>query len=175
MERTIGMDVHAASCTLAVISQSGKRLRDFSGRDPRPGVNRSGPADSWRAASGFRGGPSERVAVRDAPSPRLRACGGRDHAEPWPEARQARRVRFGRRPSERKPRESGLQSARSVYTTARTLEKPYQFGRNCRARAGSDQEPVPLSRSLGQRIGDSMWLLGEGRVYRRVAGEGRGP
>ncbi len=29
MERYIGMDVHAASCTLAVISQTGKRLRDF--------------------------------------------------------------------------------------------------------------------------------------------------
>jgi transposase len=29
MERYIGLDVHAASCTLAVISQTGKRLRDF--------------------------------------------------------------------------------------------------------------------------------------------------
>jgi len=29
MERYIGMDVHAASCTLAVISQTGRRLRDF--------------------------------------------------------------------------------------------------------------------------------------------------
>jgi transposase len=29
MERYIGLDVHAASCTLAVISQSGKRLKDF--------------------------------------------------------------------------------------------------------------------------------------------------
>jgi hypothetical protein len=29
MERYIGMDEHAASCTLAVISQSGKRLKDF--------------------------------------------------------------------------------------------------------------------------------------------------
>ena len=29
MERYIGMDVHAASCTLAVISQTGKRLKDF--------------------------------------------------------------------------------------------------------------------------------------------------
>jgi len=29
MERTIGMDVHAASCTLAVISQAGKRPKDF--------------------------------------------------------------------------------------------------------------------------------------------------
>ena len=29
MERYLGLDVHAASCTLAVISQTGKRLRDF--------------------------------------------------------------------------------------------------------------------------------------------------
>jgi hypothetical protein len=29
MERYIGMDVHAASCTLAVISEKGRRLRDF--------------------------------------------------------------------------------------------------------------------------------------------------
>ena len=29
MERYIGMDVHAASCTLAVISDTGRKLRDF--------------------------------------------------------------------------------------------------------------------------------------------------
>ena len=29
MQRYIGLDVHAASCTLAVISQAGKRLKDF--------------------------------------------------------------------------------------------------------------------------------------------------
>ena len=29
MERVLGLDVHAASCTLAVISQAGKRLTDF--------------------------------------------------------------------------------------------------------------------------------------------------
>ncbi len=29
MERYIGLDVHAASCTLAVISQAGRRLKDF--------------------------------------------------------------------------------------------------------------------------------------------------
>ena len=29
MERHIGMDVHAASCTLAVISDKGRRLKDF--------------------------------------------------------------------------------------------------------------------------------------------------
>ena len=29
MERYIGVDVHAASCTVAVISERGKRLKDF--------------------------------------------------------------------------------------------------------------------------------------------------
>ncbi len=29
MERTLGLDVHAQSCTLAVPSQAGKRLRDL--------------------------------------------------------------------------------------------------------------------------------------------------
>ena len=29
MERYLGLDAHAASCTLAVISQTGKRLKDF--------------------------------------------------------------------------------------------------------------------------------------------------
>ena len=29
MQRYIGLDVHAVSCTLAVISEAGKRLRDF--------------------------------------------------------------------------------------------------------------------------------------------------
>ncbi len=29
MERYVGMDVHAASCTLAVISDTGRKLRDF--------------------------------------------------------------------------------------------------------------------------------------------------
>jgi len=29
MERDLGLEVHAASCTLAVISQPGKRLTDF--------------------------------------------------------------------------------------------------------------------------------------------------
>jgi len=29
MERYIGLDVHAASCTVAVVTQTGKRLKDF--------------------------------------------------------------------------------------------------------------------------------------------------
>jgi hypothetical protein len=29
MERSIGLDVHAGSCTLAVVSQAGRRLKDF--------------------------------------------------------------------------------------------------------------------------------------------------
>ena len=30
MERYIGLDAHAASCTLAVVSQTGRRLKDFA-------------------------------------------------------------------------------------------------------------------------------------------------
>lgn len=29
MERYLGLDVHVASCTLAIVSGTGKRLRDF--------------------------------------------------------------------------------------------------------------------------------------------------
>ena len=29
MERYLGLDVHAASCTLAVISERGRKLKDF--------------------------------------------------------------------------------------------------------------------------------------------------
>ncbi len=29
MERYLGLDVHAASCTLAVVSEKGRKLRDF--------------------------------------------------------------------------------------------------------------------------------------------------
>ena len=29
MERYLGLDAHAASCTLAVISEKGRKLRDF--------------------------------------------------------------------------------------------------------------------------------------------------
>ncbi len=29
MERYIGLDVHAASCTVAVVSEAGRRLKDF--------------------------------------------------------------------------------------------------------------------------------------------------
>ena len=39
MERYIGMDVHAASCTLAVIFEKGRKLRDFP-------VETNGQADS---------------------------------------------------------------------------------------------------------------------------------
>ncbi len=37
MERYIGLDVHAASCTLAVVSEKGRKLRDFP-------VETNGPA-----------------------------------------------------------------------------------------------------------------------------------
>jgi len=42
MERYIGIDVHAASCTIAVISQSGRKLKDF------PVVRNAIPHDSCK-------------------------------------------------------------------------------------------------------------------------------
>jgi hypothetical protein len=42
MERYIGLDAHAASCTLAVVSQAGRRLQDFpvetNGQAPLTGL-----------------------------------------------------------------------------------------------------------------------------------------
>jgi hypothetical protein len=62
MQRYIGIDVHAASCTLAVISETGRRLKDFPvetngqalpGRDQRPGPGRGGSHDPRPQASGL--------------------------------------------------------------------------------------------------------------------------
>ncbi len=46
MERYIGMDVHAASCTLAVISEKGRKLQDFP-------VETHGPRRPRQAPAGF--------------------------------------------------------------------------------------------------------------------------
>ena len=42
MERTLGLDVHAASCTRAVISEKGRKLRDFPVESLAPGLLRRG-------------------------------------------------------------------------------------------------------------------------------------
>ncbi len=43
MERYIGMDAHAVSCTLAVVSEKGRKLKDFPvGPMARPWSKQSG-------------------------------------------------------------------------------------------------------------------------------------
>ena len=51
MERYIGLDVHAASCTLAVISRDRPEAEGLSGRDQRPGAGRSDPDDPGSAST----------------------------------------------------------------------------------------------------------------------------
>jgi hypothetical protein len=55
MERYIGMDVHSASCTLAVISEKGRKLKDFpvetNGQALRIVKSRGGPQQQ----AGYRG------------------------------------------------------------------------------------------------------------------------
>ena len=65
MERSIGIDAHAASCTLAVISETGRKLEDFP-------VETNGQAllEAIRMIPGhkhlvFDGGTPERLVVRD--------------------------------------------------------------------------------------------------------------
>ena len=66
MERYLGLDVHAASCTLAVISQAGKRLMDFPIETHGEALVEGDPEDSRSQAPGLRGRGPERVARRDA-------------------------------------------------------------------------------------------------------------
>ena len=71
MDKYIGIDVHARSCTLAVVDGVGKRVgRTWSRRTGEPGrVLRDDPG---RAARVPRGGDAERVAVRDPVAARRR-------------------------------------------------------------------------------------------------------
>jgi hypothetical protein len=56
MERYIGLDAHAASCTLAVISQTGRKLKDFpvetNGEALVSPHTASGPSGSSGATAG---------------------------------------------------------------------------------------------------------------------------
>ncbi len=64
MERYIGLDVHAASCTLAVISQTGKRLKDFpvetNGQALVEAIRMIPVASTWCSKRGFRAPGSTR-------------------------------------------------------------------------------------------------------------------
>ena len=151
MERSIGMDVHAASCTLAVISQTGKRLKDFpveTHGQARVEAVRMIPGHKHRV---FEEGLQSAWSLRDAATSRGRDRGHRDHAEPGAEERPARCVWPGREASRGEPRQAGVQGAASVHATARTLADPHDVGdRRCTC-AVSDQELVSISGRSGLR------------------------
>ena len=151
MERYIGMDVHAASCTLAVISEKGRKLRDFP-------VETNGQAlvEAVRMIPGHKHLVLEEglqsAWLYETLSPHvdeLVVAGitqSRGHEE-----RQARRLWPGREASCGKPRQAGLQGTAPVHTPARVLADPHDAGWRRGAGAVSDQEPLPLPRHPGLR------------------------
>jgi hypothetical protein len=62
MERYIGMDVHAASCTLAVISEKGRKLKDF--RRNRPASPHGRGSSPWSRLRLEGNGGNPRDAIR---------------------------------------------------------------------------------------------------------------
>ena len=117
MERYIGIDVHAASCTLAAISEKGRKLKDFP-------VETNGQAlvEAIRIIPGHKHLVIEEglqsLAVRDAQAARRRARRCWNHDEPRAEERQARCLWLGREAAWRKPRQASLQGTSSVYACA---------------------------------------------------------
>ena len=64
MERYLGLDVHAASCTLAVVSQTGKRPKGFPGE-----TNGQALAEAIRIIPG-----RKHLVFEEGYSARLRSC-----------------------------------------------------------------------------------------------------
>jgi len=93
MERYIGLDVHASSCTAAVINSRGKRLgSQVLETNGKVLVEyREAPARQFASLPGR--GEAERVADRDSHSPCERAGGDDAGEEARAEERRARRLR----------------------------------------------------------------------------------
>ncbi len=144
MERYIGLDVHAASCTLAVISQSGRRLRDFP-------VETNGQARSRRSGCfPARSISSSKKGCRvpgstNALSARRGDRGRGHHGESGPEERRTGCVWPGREAAVGNARQADLQGSPTVHATARALPDSPHAGRGCGSCAVADQESLPGS------------------------------
>jgi hypothetical protein len=151
MERYIGMDVHAASCTLAVISDKGRRLRDFP-------VETNGEAlvEAVRMIPGrkhlvFEEG-LQSAWLYETLSPHVDELVVTGITESrGPKERQARCVWLGREASRGEPGQDRLQGTASVHAAARALADPHDFGGRHGAGAVSDQELVPIAGGAGLR------------------------
>jgi hypothetical protein len=136
MERYIGLDAHAASYTLAVISQAGRRLKDFP-------VETNGQAlvEAIRMIPGHKHLVFEEGLQSAWLYETLRphvdevvVAGG--HEEPWAEERSAGRLRPGREAPERLARQEDLQGTPAVHVASGALAGTHH-GERPRAREAS--------------------------------------
>ena len=144
MKRYIGLDVHAASCTLAVISESGKRLKDFPVETNGQALVEAVRLHPRREAPGLRGGSAERLALRDAEPTCRRDCGGWDQAESGEQGRQERLLRPGRGLASWVAEEAGLQGTTGVHSASRAVSHTHDGQSRSSPGAGSHQEPVSV-------------------------------
>jgi hypothetical protein len=124
MERYIGMDVHAASCTVAVISQTAKRLKDFP-------VETNGQA----LVEAVRMIPGRKYLVFEEG---LQSAWLYETLSPHVDEIVVATITESLPPS--------------VHAPTRTLADPHDAGRRRCAGAGSDQEPVPIAPKAMMRI-----------------------
>ena len=92
MDRYVGLDAHAKTCTLAVHVSLGQATQVDGGGDERACPGGRGEGHCRGRSSVSRGGDAERVAPRDSVSPHVRAGGERSGEEARGEGRPSRRV-----------------------------------------------------------------------------------
>ena len=148
MERYIGMDVHAASCTLAVISEKGRRLRDFP-------VETNGQA----LVEAVRMIPGHKHLVFEEG---LQSAWLYETLNPHVDEIVVAGVTESRGPKSDKRDAYGLAEklrvanldkvvfkvTASIHSPARTLADSHHAGRRLRTSESSDQESVSLTRHL---------------------------
>jgi hypothetical protein len=77
MQRYIGLNVHTASSTLAVVSENGRRLKSFPVEANGRALVEAIRMIAGQKASGDRKRYPERVALRDSLAARRMVCGDR--------------------------------------------------------------------------------------------------
>jgi hypothetical protein len=138
------IDVHAASCTLAVISEAGKRLTDFP-------VETNGQAlvEAVRMIPGRKhlvfeeGLQSAWLYETLKPTPGRNRSGG-SHGEPGAEERQARCLRPGGGSASRIAGKARVQSTAAVRPASRAVPDTHHHHPRSGPNPGSHQEPVSI-------------------------------
>ena len=128
MERHIGLDPHATTCTLAVIGPSGRKLRhdvvetngaalvSYLGEHPRQEAPVPGGRDT------------QRLAVRDPLAARRGDRGRRHQREPWTEERRAGCIPAGRGTADGDDQDAGVQGSAAVQPVARARTRAFDAG-----------------------------------------------